>query len=222
MKPPIKNIELIRRAKNLSREHVAKKLGLNLSTYGKVERGETGLTLDRLYELASIFKMEAEEILSYGKSKKGNVTYVPVEAQAGFLTGHTQEQMEEKTFDLPFISGTDLYMINAAGDSMFPTIAPGDQIVIEKVTDTASLKFGKVYVVVANEGCVIKRIHSHDNPKKFTLKSDNLIYEPYEVDKAEIVSIWLLKGCFMTSLAPRNPFVFAESMSQQYYKSIQK
>ena len=223
MKTPIKNIELIRKAKNLSREYVAKKLSLNLSTYGKVERGETGLTLDRLYELAAIFKMEAEDILAYNKAKKGNVIYVPVEAQAGFLSGHTQERSEEnKSYEIPFITGNELYMINAAGDSMFPTIAAGDHIIIEETKEKEILKYGKAYVIVATDGCVIKRIHSHESPKKFILRSDNLTYEPYEIDKADIISIWLIKGCFMTSLAPRNPFVFAENISQQYYKSIQK
>jgi|ERR1700757_269770 len=81
MKPPIENIELIRKAKRMSRETVANKLGINLSTYGKIERGETGLTVDRLYQLATVFKMPPEDILSYNTDKKGSIANIPFEMQ---------------------------------------------------------------------------------------------------------------------------------------------
>src|SRR6202008_3298880 len=145
----IENIEAIREAKNLSREAVAEKLKINLSTYGKIERGETGLTLERLYELAAIFKMQPDEILTYNKPKKGNVTYIPIEVQAGFLAGHSQEYVSEyKTYSIPFLeSNKKLYMINATGDSMFPTIVHGDHIIVEEVQEIKSLKYGKPYVI---------------------------------------------------------------------------
>jgi phage repressor protein C with HTH and peptisase S24 domain len=217
MKPPIENIEAIREAKNLSRETVADKLGINLSTYGKIERGETGLTIDRLYDLAVIFKMQPEEILTYNKPKRGNVTYIPIEAQAGFLAGHSQEYAEYKTYSIPFLEGNKkLFMINATGDSMFPTIVHGDHIIVEEIADIKSLKYGKPYVIVAKEGCVIKRIHSHENQKKFLLKSDNPTYEPYDIDKREIISVWLVQNYKLSNLAIINPFLFVENVNQQY------
>lgn len=223
MELPIENIELIRKAKNISREDVSKKLGINLSAYGKIERGESKLTVERLYELATIFHMEAEEILMYNKSKKGNVTYVPIEAQAGFLTGHSQEYLEYKTYNLPFIEGKSLYMIDATGDSMYPTISPGDHIVIEPVEDPKILQYGRAYVIVAKDGCVIKRVHSHESPKKIILKSDNQTYEPYEIDKNDIISIWLVRNYLLrTNLAPRSPFMFNENVVVQATKKTSK
>lgn len=224
MKTPIENIELIREAKKLSREYVAEKLKVSLSNYGKIERGEIGLTIERLYELAEVFRMQPEEILAYTKSKKGNVTYVPIEAQAGFLAGHSQEYIEEyQRYKLPFIEGNNLYMIDATGDSMYPTISPGDHIVIEQVHDPKIVRYGRAYVLVAKDGCVIKRIHSHASPKKFMLKSDNLTYEPYEIDKRDIISIWLVRNYLLrTNLAPRSPFMFTENVSPQQHKKIAK
>jgi len=205
MKPPIENIELIREKKNLSREYVAEKLKVTVSSYGKIERGETGLTLERLYELAEIFGMSPEDLLTFNRSRKGNVTYVPIEAQAGFLQGHSQEYSGDyKTYNLPFIEGKDLYMISVTGDSMFPTITPGDLVIIEQVEDLKSIKYGRIYVIVAKDGCVIKRIHSHESPKKITLKSDNSTYEPYEIDKKEILSVWLVKDYLLSNLNFRN------------------
>jgi len=202
MKPSIQNIELIRKAKNLSREDVAYKLKLTENNYGKIERGEIGLTLERLYELASVFNMQPEEILTYNKSKKGNVTYVPIEAQAGFLLGHSQEHIADfTTYHLPFITGNNLYMIDAKGDSMFPTILHGDHLIIEEVIDEKILRYGRPHVIIAKDGIVIKRIHSHpSNKKKYILKSDNTTYEPYEINKDDILSMWLVRDYKITSL----------------------
>lgn len=207
MKPPIENIELIRKAKNLTREDVAKKLKVSLSNYGKIENGEIGLTIERLYELAKIFYMQPEDILMYNKSIKGNVTYVPVHAQAGFLSGYSQEYIDEfKTYNLPFIEGKNLFMIDANGDSMFPTIHHSDKIVIEQATDRINFKYGSIYVLITKEGRVIKRIQSSlENAKKIILKSDNEIYEPYQIFKNEIVSIWKVHDYVIrTNLTPRS------------------
>jgi phage repressor protein C with HTH and peptisase S24 domain len=96
-------------------------------------------------------------------------------------------------------------MIDATGDSMYPTISPGDHIVIEAVEDPKTIQLGRAYVVVAKEGCVIKRVHSNESPKKFTLKSDNTMYEPYEINKDDVISIWLVRNYLVrTNLAPRS------------------
>ncbi len=216
MKPPIQNIQRIRESKNLSREFVADKLKLTENNYGKIERGEIGITLDRIYELAAIFSVSPEEMLSIGKTKKGNVTYVPIEAQAGFLTGLTQEYIGDfKTYHLPFIEGNDLYMIDAKGDSMLPTISHGDHIIIEQVVDLKILRYGRPHVIIAKEGPVIKRIYRHASNKKYILKSDNDTYEPYEIDKDDILSMWLVRDYKITSLFPKNPSVINENIRKK-------
>lgn len=213
MKPPIENIEQIRKAKKLTREDVANRLGVGLSNYGKMETGEIGITLERLYRLAEIFKMPAEEILSYRKAKPGNVTYVPIEAQAGFLSGYSQTQLSEcKTYNLPFVEGKKLYMIDAVGDSMFPIIQHGDKIIVDQVMNLEEIKYGCIYLIVAKDGRVIKRIYtSSDNRKKVVLKSDNPIYEAYTIDKQDIISTWLVKDYIIrTNLVQNNPILPVE------------
>lgn len=205
MKPPIQNIQRIRESKNLSREYVADKLKVQVNTYGKIERGEIGLTVERLYELAPVLQVSPEEILSYGKSKKGNVTYVPIEAQAGFLRGHSQEHMGDfKTYHLPFIHGNNLHMIDASGDSMEPTIRHGDHLVIEQVVDEKILRYGRPHVVVAKDGIVVKRVYQKGS-RKFNLVSDNATYEPYDIHKDDVISMWLVRDYRITSLFPKTP-----------------
>lgn len=210
MKAPIENIELIRKAKGLTRDQVAKKLNTSLTNYGKMEKGEVGITVDRLYQLAQIFNILPEDILTHNRAKRGNVTYIPIEAQAGFLSGYSQVPVAEfKTYNLPFIEGENLYMVDAAGDSMFPAIQHGDKIVIEQITNWQEVKFGCIYMIVSNAGRVIKRMYSNpENKKKVILKSDNAVYEPYFLDRQDIISIWLYKDYFIrTNLLPVNSFL---------------
>ncbi|WP_439555235.1 helix-turn-helix domain-containing protein [Dyadobacter sp.] len=60
-------IKAIRQKKNLTQEEIAKKLGLAQSNYARLERGLSQLTVDRLEEIASIFEMSPEAILTYSE-----------------------------------------------------------------------------------------------------------------------------------------------------------
>lgn len=56
-------IKRIREINNMSQETMAEKLGLSPSTYSKMERGLTNITLQRLEEIAQIFHMNTTELL---------------------------------------------------------------------------------------------------------------------------------------------------------------
>ncbi|ULJ60947.1 helix-turn-helix domain-containing protein [Wielerella bovis] len=56
-------IRRIREINNISQETMAEKLGLSPSTYSKMERGLTNITLQRLEEIAQIFQMNVTELL---------------------------------------------------------------------------------------------------------------------------------------------------------------
>ncbi len=56
------NIKNIRRQKGISQESIAYDLGIDYSTYGKIERGQIGLTVDRLEKIAIILGITVEEI----------------------------------------------------------------------------------------------------------------------------------------------------------------
>ena len=57
------NLRRIREIKGLKQENVASKLGITTNGYGKIERGETSLNLDRLSQLADVFGVELNDIL---------------------------------------------------------------------------------------------------------------------------------------------------------------
>lgn len=63
MKHVIRNIRKMRNNRELSQENVAFNLQISQSSYAKMESGQSKLSVDRLYELASFFKISVEELL---------------------------------------------------------------------------------------------------------------------------------------------------------------
>jgi transcriptional regulator with XRE-family HTH domain len=63
MKHVIRNIRKMRNDRELSQENVAFNLQISQSSYAKMESGQSKLSVDRLYQLASFFKISVEELL---------------------------------------------------------------------------------------------------------------------------------------------------------------
>ncbi len=208
MKKVVENIKLIRKQMQLSREYMANELGVELSSYGKIERGEVGLTLERLFAIAEILKITPTDILNYGIEKKGNITYIPIKAQAGSLAEMANPSSTEDfvSLSIPMFNDIGLFMINVEGDSMFPTFCNGDFIIIKQIEDLDFIKYGEPFVVDATDGRVLKRIYSHENQSALVLKSDNEIYEPYLIKKDSILSLWQVRGVLSKNSAPKNFF----------------
>ncbi len=204
----------IRKSLEMSQEEVARALGIQTTTYSKIERGAIQLTVNRLADLAKIFNLQAEDILNYGKSKrgkkleKGNITYIPIHAQAGFLNNYTDQSTLEKftTFNIPVFTEQDLYMISVEGDSMYPTITSGTFIIIKEVTDTQYIKWGEPHVVVSRDGRVLKRVLLSKAPESIALYSDNRLYQAYDIPKSQIISFWQVLGQISSSFAPKMIF----------------
>jgi transcriptional regulator with XRE-family HTH domain len=53
----------MRNDRELSQENVAFNLQISQSSYAKMESGQSKLSVDRLYQLASFFKISVEELL---------------------------------------------------------------------------------------------------------------------------------------------------------------
>ena len=212
----------IRKDLALSQEVVARALGIKTTTYSKIERGAIQLTVGRLYELAQVFHLSPEEILSYGKKgtqthqryrviagQVGNITYIPLHAQAGFLDLHADQRTVDTslTFSIPTFADNDLFMIGVEGDSMYPTIAPGAFVIIKSIEDKHVIKWGEPHVVVTTDGRVIKRVLKHRDTKLVTLYSDNHeLYQPYDIAKSSILSLWQLVGMLSKSFMPKNRY----------------
>lgn len=63
VKEVLDKIKTARKIKGLSQEEMGTQLNMDYSTYGKIENGFTKLTVDRLYEIASILQLNVSDLL---------------------------------------------------------------------------------------------------------------------------------------------------------------
>jgi transcriptional regulator with XRE-family HTH domain len=61
-------IRKVREIKGLKQENIATALGMSITAYGNLERGETAVTVERLEEIAKILEVDAMDIMGLSDS----------------------------------------------------------------------------------------------------------------------------------------------------------
>src|SRR4249919_2691314 len=207
-----KNLRYLRKLRGWTQEEFANKLKIKRSLIGAYEEERAEPRLDVLENLCNIFKLSLDELLlkdltaskgagSYMDKRRQLkmsaetqvIQFVPVKAAAGYLAGYADPEFidELNTFTLPMLGSGNFRAFEIVGDSMLPTPS-GSVIVGEKVEDIDEVKSNQTYIVVSrNEGIVYKRIMRNNKLKnKFTLVSDNVTYQPYNVNTEDLIEVW--------------------------------
>lgn len=221
-----KNLKFLRTELGLTQKQLAEKLGLKQAAIGAYEEERSTPPLVSLLDIAKIFKVNLDMLVSHDlsrvseKDRKGasasrgkevlaitvdsnnkeNVELVTQKASAGYLSGY---QDVEFVKDLPKISipvlpkNRTYRAFEIQGDSMLP-IQPGSIIFGEYLEDISSIKNGKLYILVTKQdGIVFKRIFNFaDDESKVLLVSDNRLYEPYSINADDVLEIWIAKAFF--------------------------
>ncbi|WP_315817489.1 S24 family peptidase [Paraflavitalea speifideaquila] len=121
------------------------------------------------------------------------IQLVPLKAAAGYLAGYADPEFldELNTFTLPMLAPGSYRAFEIVGDSMLPTPS-GSVIVGEKVDDVEDVRNNNTYIVISrNEGIVYKRVLKNTRAKnKFTLISDNVAYQPYNINAEDVIELW--------------------------------
>ena len=66
------NIRKIREKKGFSQDYVAEQLGINQSTYGKLEKDASKMSFERLSKIAEVLEADLSTILDIGKKNTFN------------------------------------------------------------------------------------------------------------------------------------------------------
>lgn len=83
-------------------------------------------------------------------------------------------------------SPSDLSIIRVRGDSMYPTLADGDDIMVDRSAHGARLQDG-IYVLRRDDTLTVKRIAVHPGSKRLTISSDNAAYPSWpDCDPADV------------------------------------
>lgn len=208
-----KNLKYLRKLRGWTQEEFAQKLRIKRSLLGAYEEERAEPRIDILEIVADMFKLTLDDLLrkdvSDTKSNylarrraqklingRADIPFVPVKAAAGYLAGFADPDFidELNTFTLPMLTGGDYRAFEIVGDSMLPTPS-GSVIVGEKVDDLDDVKANQTYIVVSKtDGIVYKRIVKNTRQKnKYTMVSDNPVYQPYTMGAEDILEIWQAK-----------------------------
>lgn len=162
--------ELIR-AKGFTVESFGKKLDLTRNgTYDILKRKY--LKPELIEKISQILSVQSTDFIDYELPKnaqdklgepeisyerKGNIIYVPIRAQGGFLTGYSNKVFMDSLqhFFLPGITGQH-YAFEVDGMSMYDFASPGDWAIASEVEKLEYMLKGKPYVLQTTDGLLIK------------------------------------------------------------------
>lgn len=82
----------------------------------------------------------------------------------------------------------DLSIIRVRGDSMFPTLADGDDIMVDRSGAGTHLRDG-IYVLRRDDTLAVKRIAVHPGSRRLTISSDNPAYPTWTDCDAQEVEV---------------------------------
>jgi len=224
------NLKELRKSREWTQDQFARHLGVKRSLIGAYEEGRAdprisflllicekfGLSMDQLVG-SPLEGVDVQEQRASGSglrilpipvekdSGDEKAVLVPVKAAAGYLNGYGDVEFIEAlpSFSLPYkeLSRDKTYRIfQVNGDSMLPVVS-GSYIIGSYVEDWRNVKNDECYVVVSkSEGIVYKRLLNNFSEGYFAMKSDNPLFERFDLKIEDVVELWKAEGVTSFSL----------------------
>ena len=142
---------------------------------------------------------------SVNSDNEENIELISEKAKAGYRTGYADPDYIKvlPTFQMPFLSKQKKYRtFPISGDSM-PPVNEGAYVTGEYIQNWNTIKNGYPYILLTKEdGIVFKIVENHlDESRSLLLSSTNPLYQPYEVNIADVVEVWK----FVNYISPEMP-----------------
>lgn len=133
----------------------------------------------------STSKLLNDEVETSEKYRAHNVLHVPIHAEAGFVGGENIAIFSEdlEPWYYPGLKGKCFSFV-VKGDSMVPTLDPGDIIVANQVPvgNIVEIQNNFMYAITMNSGQIlVKRVIVASGKAGLILRSDNSIYDDQEL-----------------------------------------
>lgn len=228
----------LREELGLTQSAFAEQLGIALTT-ADIERGRTRLTGQVVKELLKQYSInplwlfgESEQkylraplsevspkIITLDNSGKENIVLVNAKAAAGYPhnLGDTQwyESLPAFTIPLPEYRNATFRGFQVEGDSMLPTLQPGEWVLGRAVSDLNNLKSGAICVVVLSDSILVKKVLRNSGGATVTLVSTNVIYPPVFVEVNELREVWQVNSKLTFDLDVDSQQVSLQSLGQE-------
>ena len=151
-----------RRLSEDDRHKLARYFGVDESLLGGPVRAP-----DLTQGLVAIPRLDVRASAGHGAFAEGERPLAHIGFDAGFL---------KQVCNAPAES---LSIIRVSGDSMTPTLADGDDIMVDRSPGGARLHDG-IYVLRREDTLTVKRIAVHPGSKRLTISSDNPAYPTWQ------------------------------------------
>jgi phage repressor protein C with HTH and peptisase S24 domain len=190
------NIRKIREQNKISRNDLAKKIGVGSQMMQYIERGERKGIAEWVYQLPHALNCSYAELFGEKEYIKQSESLIKlnyfdeVKAQTNKSCYKYSEVNEKLYFDKDFLqkikivhSYENIDIIKALDDSMYPTIQNDDLVFVDR-SDT-NIKNGMIYIINEDSVLKIKRIRKIPTSSIIEVMSDNenkYLYPNYEFD----------------------------------------
>lgn len=180
-------IRHLRQLKGWSLEEVSAKVGVDRSTFGRYETGNTGVRPHMLAKLAELFNVPLNYLYGLPTGADTDVVEVPILGRIPAGRLEFTEATIEGSVLVPksAVQGGQFFYVRVTGDCMAPQIPDGALALIRVQPD---IENGEIAAVVANgDEATLKRVYwLPDN--KALLRADNPAFPPI-VLSASVVRI---------------------------------
>lgn len=207
-------LKSLRKAKGLSQQKVAEYLGVSTSAYGQYETGARSMNPDTLLKLSDYFDVSVDTLLGrqtnnvikedpsvyITKPKEKQEVMIPLVASIRNI-GRQDNVIKYISVPTSYITkyGENIVSIMAVGNSMIPTLTPGNYLVC--IPGTA-WEDGNIVIVDVNDSETIKRIRRTARGG-FDLVSDNNKFETMYFSQQDIAKYQVkIIGRVVRSISP--------------------
>lgn len=188
----LNNLKYYRKKAGKTQAQLSELLGMSLTAYGHYETGRRQITPDKLAKLADLYGVTVDDLIGRGSAEDvgkhpeeipelqpEEETLIPLVASLRCGFGSAGEPFTYiKPIPIPasYVRrwGDGLQAIIAVGESMSPTIIPGDTLVCRPGSEWEN---GNVVSVNVDDCDMIKRIY-RTSDGGIDLRSDNPTFEP--------------------------------------------
>lgn len=199
-----------------------------------IERGKTRLSGSVISKLLQLYKinplwmygessdkyLEAQpsvlpKVITLDSADNENIALVNVKASAGYAHNLQDSEWYESlpAFNLPLpeFRNATFRAFQVQGDSMLPSLQPGEWVIARAEERLSDVSEGQICVVVLNDSVLVKKIHK--KASGLHLISLNTVYPMIPVVASDVREIWKVTAKISTRL--EEPATSVEELTRE-------
>ncbi len=207
-------LKQLRKTKQFSQQFVAQNLFNTQAAYSLIENSQNGIIAEHVVGLSDLYDVTTDYILKGDNHlirispSNGFVPYVKIKAHAGYGKNLSKEITPEdyEWYRIPGFNATQEHrLFEVEGESMIPTIFPGDIIITQKQNKWDQILDGSLVLILTTDSLLIKRFKKVNEPDIFIFENDNLeSSSEISFPKEDIKEIMMVRGKISNVLIPHH------------------